>query len=443
MPSSAAYKEQLQTMEETPASVWRIAGFVYFTFICYLSIGLPLAVLPTYVHLKMGYSAALAGFVISIQYIATLASRPWAGRISDRQGAKVAVVWGMGACSASGAMLMAAAACFAFHLHWLSVLILIASRLILGVGESLGSTGATLWGITAAGPQATARVIGWNGICSYGAMALAAPLGVILDQLWGLASLGILTILIGAASLIVAMRKDPVPAVEGKHMPFAHVLGRVAPHGMALALGGVCYSVLATFVTLYYASRHWNGAALCLSVFGLAFIGARLLFIHAIDRFGGFPVAIACLAVDSLGMLLLWFSHSSWMALAGAALGGFGFSLVFPAIGVEAMERVPESNRGAALAVYTACSDVSFFLVGPVAGAIIGWYGYRSVFLFATVSVLAALGIVVVLKGRGPGSVVSGQGSAGARCLEVSASACSSGVSRTRCQSRKTRSRRA
>src|ERR1035438_9598555 len=86
-----------------------IIGFVYFTFVCYLSIGLPLAVLPPYVHFRMGFSAALAGLVISIQYIATLLSRPWAGRISDRAGAKVSVLWGMAACTASGALLIAAA----------------------------------------------------------------------------------------------------------------------------------------------------------------------------------------------------------------------------------------------------------------------------------------------------------------------------------------------
>lgn len=397
MPSSTANDVSAQATDESRASVWQIAGFVYFTFICYLSIGLPLAVLPTYVHLRMGYSAALAGLVISVQYIATLASRPWAGRISDRQGAKVSVLWGMGACSASGALLVSAAALFACRLHWLSVLSLILSRLVLGVGESLGSTGSTLWGITAAGPQSMAKVIGWNGISTYGAMALGAPLGVILDQQWGLKSLGIFTIVIGAVSLMMAARKAPVPAVEGEHLPFAHVLGRVAPHGMGLALSGVCYSVLATFVTLYYASRHWNGAALCLSVFGIGFILARLLFIHTIDRFGGFPVAMVCLAVDSAGMVLLWLSNSPWMALAGAALAGFGFSLVFPAVGVEAVLRVPENNRGAALGVFTAFADVSFFLVGPIAGAIIGWFGYPSVFLFALISVLSALGIVVVL----------------------------------------------
>ncbi|HTW79950.1 MAG TPA: MFS transporter [Terracidiphilus sp.] len=397
MSSSAAVSAPVQASDDPRGSVRHIASFVYFTFICYLSIGLPLAVLPPYVHLKMGYSAVLAGLVISIQYIATLASRPWAGRISDRQGAKISVLWGMAACTASGALLVTAAVLFTWHIHWLSVLSLIMSRLILGVGESLGSTGATLWGITATGPQSTAKVIGWNGISTYGAMALGAPLGVILDQQWGLSSLGFFTIAIGAVSLIIAARRAPVPVIEGEHLPFAHVLGRVAPHGMGLALGGVCYSVLATFITLYYASRHWNGAALCLTVFGLGFVLARLLFLQTVNRFGGFPVAMACLAVESLGLLLLWLSNSPQIALAGAALGGFGFSLVFPAIGVEAVKRVPETNRGAALGVYTAFADVSFFLVGPTAGAIIGWFGYRSVFLFALASVLAALGIVVVL----------------------------------------------
>ena len=124
-------------------STRHIISFVYFTFVVYLSIGLPLAVLPPYVHYRMGYSAALAGLVISIQYIATLASRPWAGRISDRAGAKVSVIWGMGACSLSGAVLIAAAALHS--IPWLSLSILLLSRLVLGVGESLGSTGSTLW----------------------------------------------------------------------------------------------------------------------------------------------------------------------------------------------------------------------------------------------------------------------------------------------------------
>lgn len=385
---------ELEVVDRT--STRHILSFVYFTFIVYTSIGLPLAVLPPFVHLKMGYSAMLAGLVISTQYLATLASRPWAGRISDRLGAKVSVLWGMAACSFSGVLFVVGA--MLYSIHWLSFWILILSRLSLGIGESLGSTGSTLWGITSAGQESTARVIGFNGISTYGAMAIAAPLGVVLDQFFGLWSLGVFTILIAGVSLAMAWRKAPVSVVPGEHMPFADVMWRVFPHGMGLALGGICYSVLATFITLFYVSHHWNGAALCLTAFGAAFILARLLFIQTINRFGGFPVAIVCLSVESFGLLLLWLSVAPWMAALGAALGGFGFSLVFPAIGVEAVERVTENNRGTALGVYTAFSDVSFFLVGPVAGAIIGAFGYSSVFLFALLAVLTALGIVIVLR---------------------------------------------
>jgi MFS family permease len=388
-----------QTISASRSSARHILGFVYFTFVCYLSIGLPLAILPEYVHLRMGYSAVLAGLVISSQYIATFLSRPWAGRISDHKGAKISVLWGMAACTVSGVLLLGAAL---LHRNppWLSLASLFASRLMMGVAESLGSTGATLWGITSAGQEHTAKVIAYNGVATYGALALGAPLGVVMEQQLGLASLGLVTIVLGAISFLIANRKAPVPVIHGEHLPFRDVLGRVTPHGMGLALGGVGYSVLATFVTLFYASRHWDGAALCLTAFGVAFIIARLTFIRTIAKFGGFRVGITCLIVESMGVVLLWRAVSPWMAFAGAALAGLGFSLVFPALGVEAVRHVPERSRGTALGVYTVFADVSFFLVGPVAGTVIAAFGYSSVFLFALVCVLASLGIVIVLASR-------------------------------------------
>ena len=380
------------------ASARTIISYTALSFVVYLAIGLPLAILPEYVHLRMGFNASLAGTVISIQYIATFLSRPWAGRISDRKGAKISVLWGMAACTASGILLLVAA----LHRNpaWLSLVILLASRLVLGVGESLGSTGATLWGISSVGPEHTAKVISYNGVSTYGALALGAPLGVVMETHWGLTSVAILTIVVCAAAYGWAAIKPPVPVVPGEHLPFRSVLGRVSPHGMGLALGGVGYSALATFVTLFYATRHWGGAALCLTAFGISFIAARLLFIRTINAYGGFPVVKACLIVESLGVLLLWLSISPWMALFGAALTGFGYSLVFPALGVEAVERVPLENRGTALSVYTVFADVSFFMVGPVAGAVIGAFGYRSVFLFALLCVFAALAIVLTLAGK-------------------------------------------
>ena len=66
----------------------RIVSVVIFNFASYLTIGLPLAVLPGYVHDVMGFSAFWAGLVISLQYFATLLSRPHAGRYADLLGPK-------------------------------------------------------------------------------------------------------------------------------------------------------------------------------------------------------------------------------------------------------------------------------------------------------------------------------------------------------------------
>ena len=397
MPSTADSVEAFHGRVKR-GSPLHLMSFAVFIFTVYLSIGLPLAVLPPFVHLRMGLSTTIAGLMVSLQYIATLVSRPWAGRISDHYGARISVLWGLGAVALSGLLVVAAALLHGFQ--WVGFGVLILSRLALGIGESMGSTGSTLWGMTSAGPEHTARVIGWAGISTYSGVGLGAPLGVILDQRWGLGAIGGLTVLVSVVALAYAWSKGDVEIVPGEHLPFTSVLGRVAPHGMALALGQVAYSTLATFVTLFYAHRHWQGAALCLTAFGAAFIFSRVAFIRTINRWGGFRVAKVTLVVEALGALLLWQAASPAMALAGATVLGLGFSLVFPSIGVEAVKRVPEFNRGTALAVYTAFADVSFFMVGPVAGALIGFTGYPSIFLFSLASVLVSLGIVTVLRHR-------------------------------------------
>jgi len=42
------------------ADAAQIVTFTFFSFVVYLAIGLPLAILPAYVHLRMGFSAVLA-----------------------------------------------------------------------------------------------------------------------------------------------------------------------------------------------------------------------------------------------------------------------------------------------------------------------------------------------------------------------------------------------
>jgi predicted MFS family arabinose efflux permease len=274
----------------------------------------------------------------------------------------------------------------------LSLISLLIGRLVLGSAESLVGSGSIGWGIGRVGAANTAKVISWNGIASYGALAVGAPFGVWLVGQLGLWSMGVSIILLAALGLLLAWPKTPAPIVAGERLPFMHVLGKVFPHGCGLALGSIGFGTIATFITLYYATQHWDNAVLCLSLFGASFIGARLLFGNLINRLGGFRVAIACLSVETLGLLLLWLAPDAHWALAGAALSGFGFSLVFPALGVEAVNLVPASSRGAAVGAYSLFIDLSLGITGPLAGAIAAGFGFASIFLFAALASLSGSG---------------------------------------------------
>ncbi|ECI4400229.1 MFS transporter, partial [Salmonella enterica subsp. enterica] len=165
----------------------RIVSIVMFNFASYLTIGLPLAVLPGYVHDVMGFSAFWAGLVISLQYFATLLSRPHAGRYADSLGPKKIVVFGLCGCFLSGLGYLTAG--LTASLPVISLLLLCLGRVILGIGQSFAGTGSTLWGVGVVGSLHIGRVISWNGIVTYGAMAMGAPLGVVFYHWGGLQAL--------------------------------------------------------------------------------------------------------------------------------------------------------------------------------------------------------------------------------------------------------------
>jgi MFS family permease len=375
-----------------------ILPFVVFTFVCYLAIGVQLAILPSYVHLNLGFSTVLAGLIISIEYVATVLSRPRVGWMVDRLGAKRTVLYGLAITGVSGAFLLASA--FALKIPWLALGLLVTSRLIMGACESMVGTGATMWGILRVGPEHTAIVISWNGICTYGALAVGAPLGVLLERVFGFWSIGGIVLLLGIAPFFLAARLPAVPIAHGEKQPFHRVLKGVTPYGLGLALGSVGFGVLATFITLDFAHRHWQGAAFALTLFGAFFICARLIFAHSINRVGGFPVATICFFTEAAGLLLLWLTPNEPLAFAGAALTGFGFSLVFPALGVEAVRHVPPQDKGTALGAYGVFMDFALMVIGPAAGAIISGFGYPPIYLFAGCSVLAALTLTRWLAAR-------------------------------------------
>ncbi|HBV39319.1 MAG TPA: MFS transporter [Erwinia sp.] len=371
----------------------RIISVVIFNFAAYLTIGLPLAVLPGYVHDVMGYSAFWAGLVVSLQYFATLISRPHAGRFADVLGPKKVVVLGLCGCLISG--LCYALAALSATIPMASLVLLCLGRIILGIGQSFAGTGSTLWGVGVVGSHHIGRVISWNGIFTYGAMAVGAPLGVGIYRWGGLLLVAGVVTVIALLAILMALPRPTVKSSKGRPLPFRAVLGKVWRFGIILAMGSAGFGVIATFITLFYQDKGWDGAAWALTLFSCAFVGTRLLFPNAINRQGGLRVAAICFAVEAAGLFLVWGAADPWMAKLGALLTGAGFSLVFPAIGVVAVKAVPTQNQGSALATYTAFMDLALGITGPLAGLVMSYAGVPVIYLLSALLVCLAMLLTV------------------------------------------------
>ncbi|MPT30318.1 MAG: MFS transporter [Chryseobacterium sp.] len=377
---------------------YSIISYVFFTFIGYFIIGLSLSVLPIFISKGLGFSMLIAGIVISLQYIMTFLMRAYSGKIIDNKGPKPAVLASMLSFAFTGSVLI-----MAYYFRFspmISLLFLIVTRLFTGGAEGMIGASPINWAIMTFGEKHTAKIISYNGVACYGALALGASLGVTIVKHFNFYGLGILIVLLGLIGFFVARTKENRTGKqsEEEQRSFWNVLGKVAPFGLCLALGGLGFATISTFITLYYDYYHWQNGAMCLSVFGILFVAGRLVFSNAINRFGGINVAIASLALETLGLTIISLSYHPYFALIGAGITGLGFSLIFPALGVMAMKTVPSSNQGSALAGYGLFIDISLGVTGPLIGGVADVFGLPYIFPFSIGIVTLGLALAYYLK---------------------------------------------
>ncbi len=385
-------------MSVQQTSLWKVlAPICVMVFMEFLAMGLPLPVLPMRVHGALGFGTFVVGIAIGAQSWATLVTRHAAGTWSDVRGPRRAAVLGLAISALAGSLYAVSAAVPGSSA---SLAVLLVGRGLLGVGESLLITGALAWGVALAGRERSGLVMAWVGIAMYGALAIGAPLGALLDARVGFVGLSIVAALAPLSGIVAALVARPVTPVGGSRLPFYRVATLIWLPGAGLTLCAIGFGAIAAFATLLFAAHGWPHAALAMTAFGAAFVLARLLFGNLPDRFDGARVAAVSAFVAALGQVGLWLAPSGAVAVAAAALTGFGFSLAFPSFGVEAIKRVPPQNRGVALGAYTACFDLAMGVGVPLLGLVVGTFGYSAAYAVGALTGVGSLVIALALGRR-------------------------------------------
>jgi MFS family permease len=370
----------------TPIMVTVLVGFVV--------IGAALPVLPLHVRDTLGFGPVMVGVVAGCQFAAALVARLWSGHAADTKGAKWAVMAGLLAATAAGLLYLMSLSFVSTPT--ISVVILLAGRAVLGGAESFIITGATTWGLVRVGAHNSGKVIAWMGTAMFAAFAGGAPLGTVFYTNGGFGAVALATAIAPLATLLlIAPLRGATPAKKGGPSILS-VVSRIWLPGVGAALGSVGFGAIIAFSSLLFVEHGWTPVWLPFTAYAVALILARLLFGHLPDRIGGAQVALISVLVETTGLTLMWLAPSALVAATGAALTGFGYSLVFPGLGVEAIRLAPPESRGVAMGAYTACLDIALGVSGPVLGLIASSAGFGVVFLVSAIVVLSSA--VVALK---------------------------------------------
>ena len=338
-------------------------------------------VLPLYLSLQ-GLSAAHIGMVMGIMAIGALVMRPWAGRAVDRQGSRPVILLGQ----------VLIGACFASFIWFTGFWPLLLIRFIQGAAQSFYSTGAVTFASSVESPQNTASAISLYTVFTMIGLGSATSLAPFLFQEIGFIPLVLFSLLmLSVAISFTIWRARPIaPIRDANALPFSSVrhLKAVWAPTICLFASNFVFSTLFTFVPLYAVSMSIPSYSVFYIFFAIAVIVTRLGVQRLTEAFRAETVATAASLMNVGSALIIAIYPSTVTFAISGVLIGLGFGVIFPALTIYVIQRIPPAVKGTGLSILTASGDVGNALGASILGLVAEWFGFRWVFILSALVVL-------------------------------------------------------
>jgi MFS family permease len=282
-----------------------------------------------------------------------------------------------------------------------SLPLLFGMRLLLGCAEALFFVGA-LTAISDMAPEdRRGEAISFFSLSLY--------LGIGIGPFIGEAALGVeeryplvwlIAAGVSAVAALLALRVTETRVAEPPGIDAAAPYRRlIHPSGLlpgfVLLCGGAAMAGFFAFLPLYALALGDDGSRLYLAVFAGIVVISRILGAKLPDRIGARRLSTASMLVSGIGMALMWGWATPDGLLVGTAIFALGVAFTLPALSSLAVRGLPPSERGAAVATFSAFLDIAFGL-GPVTfGAVVAFTGFTGGFAFG--AMLAVTGALVLL----------------------------------------------
>lgn len=351
----------------------------------FLGFQMLMPVLPVYAKV-LGGSEAAAGLVVGIFTVSAVLIRPFAGRALDMYGRRSIYLLGL-------LIFLGSVVAYIFVP---TVAALLLFRLIHGCAWGAASTGANTIASDIIPKDRLGEGIGYFGLTSTLAMAVAPALGLAIVARAGYAAMFIASaaavVLAAALAFGLSLHQTPPRAVPGALWEQAAV--RPA---MVMFCVTMTYGAVVAFIALYATHLGIGNIGPFFTVYAAALMLSRPLFGRLADR-RGFDVAIlpglACVAAT---MLTLAAARTLPLFLTAGFIYGIGFGAVQPSLQAMALRYTAATRRGAANATFYTGFDLGIGAGSMLWGAVAQQVGYSAMYLAATIPAAAALAAYLLL----------------------------------------------
>lgn len=346
-----------------------------------------LSTFPFYIQ-SLGGSEAVAGICAAAFAFVAVIIRPFVGWWLDNGVRKVALVVGL--------LLLGAAPLGYVFVPVLSMSI--AFRMLHGIGLSFSnSTTATVASDVICRPR-FAEGMGYFGMATALASAIAPALGLSLMEGFGFSALYAVAAAIAGLGLVlfafVRTRKVDVPK---KKLNLRTIINRDSlPATATMLVFMLTFGALENFVAIFAAENSLPSGSIYFIVMSVMLLVVRITLGKLVDQRGEAIFVYTCNAAMLVAFLLLALVPNTATYILSAALAGYAFGGLEPSLQSMAVHTSTDETRGSANSTFLCGYDIGYGLGGGLAGSLITAMGYSSMWMIVSLACVASVLIYVV-----------------------------------------------
>ncbi len=239
-----------------------------------------------------------------------------------------------------------------------------------------------------------AEGMGFFGMATALASAIAPALGLELMGFGFNVLYGVAAAISLVALVLYLFVRSPRLKVERRPLSFEALVNRDSlPATVTMLIFMFTFGALENFVAIYASMNNLPSASIFFVIMAAMLLFVRVFLGRLVDQKGeAFFVYTGNLAMLAALLLLAYVPSSATFCLA-AALAGYGFGGLEPALQSMAVHTASDETRGSANSTFLCGYDIGYGLGGGVAGVLITAVGYAHTWAIVSLACVASIAV--------------------------------------------------